>query len=143
MQIRAGQRSLTTNLWPLTAYIYHVISWWQVAFPRNLSLSFSEAAVCRCSSKQVLLEILQYSQENICVGVSFNKVVGLRPATLFQPDTKRDFNTGVFLWKLQTPFFKEHLWWLLLSVWKSNCSIMISICQSFLNQKQKRWDGFY
>ena len=30
----------------------------------------SEAAVRRCSSKLVLLEISQYSQENICVGVS-------------------------------------------------------------------------
>ena len=30
---------------------------------------FSEAVICRCSSKQVLLKILQYSQENICVGV--------------------------------------------------------------------------
>ena len=25
MQIRAGQRSLTANLWPLTAHIYHVM----------------------------------------------------------------------------------------------------------------------
>ena len=25
LQIRAGQRSITTSLWPLTAHIYHVI----------------------------------------------------------------------------------------------------------------------
>ena len=31
----------------------------------------SETAVCRCSSKEVLLEISQYSQENICVGIYF------------------------------------------------------------------------
>ena len=30
-----------------------------------------EAIVCRCSSKQVLIKILQNSQESICVGVSF------------------------------------------------------------------------
>ena len=30
-----------------------------------------EAVVRRCSSKQVLLKILQISQENACVGVSF------------------------------------------------------------------------
>ena len=47
-------------------------SWWPVAFPSNLVLLlFSEAAVRRCSSKLVLLKILQYSQENIRVGVSF------------------------------------------------------------------------
>ena len=31
----------------------------------------AEAAVRKCSSKYVLLEILQYLQENTCVGVSF------------------------------------------------------------------------
>ena len=31
----------------------------------------SEAAERRCSSKEVFLEISQYSQENICVGASF------------------------------------------------------------------------
>ena len=31
----------------------------------------TEAAVRRCSSKQVFLKISQYSQENTCVGVSF------------------------------------------------------------------------
>ena len=31
----------------------------------------SEAALVRCSSKSVFLKILQYSEENIYVGVSF------------------------------------------------------------------------
>ena len=31
----------------------------------------SEAGVRRCSSKEVFLEISQYSQENICVGAFF------------------------------------------------------------------------
>ena len=31
----------------------------------------AEAAVCRCSSKQVLQKISQYSQENASVGDSF------------------------------------------------------------------------
>ena len=54
----------------------------------------------------------------------------------------KDFNTGVFLWKLRTPFFIEHLRWLLLSVWKSNGSLTISICQYFFNQKQKNVGWF-
>ena len=49
----------------------------------------SEAAVCRCSSKQVLL-----------------KAQAQRPATLL----KRDFNKGVFLWIL--PNFYEQLFFL-------------------------------
>ena len=31
----------------------------------------AEAVVCRCSSKQVFLKILQISHEKTCVGVSF------------------------------------------------------------------------
>ena len=38
----------------------------------------------------------------------FNKVAGLRPATLL----KRKFGAGVFLWILLN--FYEHFWWLLL-----------------------------
>ena len=37
----------------------------------NLEWQELEAAVCRCYSKQVFLKISQYSQKNICVGVSF------------------------------------------------------------------------
>ena len=37
----------------------------------NFMIRGTESAVRRCSSKQVFLKILQYSQENTCVGVSF------------------------------------------------------------------------
>ena len=55
----------------------------------------------------------------------------------------KETSTQVFSVKIANTFFMEHLRWLLLLVWKSNCSIMTSICQPFLNQKQKMWDGFY
>ena len=35
-----------------------------------------------CSAKKVFLETSQNSQENTCARVFFNKVAGLRPATL-------------------------------------------------------------
>ena len=35
------------------------------------ALKKSAAAVSRCSSKLMFLKILEYSEENICVGVSF------------------------------------------------------------------------
>ena len=41
-----------------------------------------EAAVCRLSSKQVILTIWQYSKENTYVTVSFNKAV-LRQKKVF------------------------------------------------------------
>ena len=37
----------------------------------NFMIRSTDAAVRRCSSKQVFLKILQYSQEGICVGISF------------------------------------------------------------------------
>ena len=53
-----------------------------------------EAVAWRYSAKEMFLKILQNSQENTCVGVSFlNKVAGLRS------DTASD--TVVFLWILQ------------------------------------------
>ena len=38
---------------------------------RNFMIRSTEAAIHRCSSKQVFLRILQYSQESTCVGISF------------------------------------------------------------------------
>ena len=65
---------------------------------------FSEAVTQRCSVKKVFLEISQNSQENW----------GLKPATLLKKRLwHRRFavNCAKFL---RTPFFTEHLWWLLL-----------------------------
>ena len=60
----------------------------------SLPKATSEVAVCRCSSKQVLLEISQYSQKkHLCLSLFLIKLQALQLATLF----KRDFSTGVFL----------------------------------------------
>ena len=57
-----------------------------------------EAAVRRCSIKNVFLEISQNSQENTCARDSF--VIKLQACDL-QPYYKRVSDTGVFLWILQ------------------------------------------
>ena len=63
---------------------------------KQCSASFQKIQICYilllietvsrwCSTKNVLLEILQNSKENTCAGVSsFTKVAGLRPATLLK-----------------------------------------------------------
>ena len=62
----------------------------------------------KSSNPELFLKILQNPQENTCVGVSFfNKVVGLRPATLLKkrlqlrccPVTFREFS--------RIPFYKS------------------------------------
>ena len=74
-----------------------------------------EAVVQKCSVKKVFLEISEHSQENTCARVSFfNKVAGLKPATLLKKrlwHRRFPMNAVKFL---RTPFHIEHLWWLLL-----------------------------
>ena len=85
-----------------------------------MQVQFPEAVVWRCSVEKVFLEISQNSQENTCARVSFfNKVAGLRPATLLK---KRLWHRcfPVNFAKFLTSFFTEHLRWLLLN-FNSNC----------------------
>ena len=61
-----------------------------------------------------VLKILQYSQENACVGVSFLFVGTFRPATLSKKRLQHMcffVNIAEFL---RTAFLIDHLWWLLL-----------------------------
>ena len=65
--------------------------------------------------KKVFLEILQYSQENKHLRQSiFNKVAGLRPATLSKKRPWHRCFPVNFVKFLRTSFLTEHLWWLLL-----------------------------
>ena len=53
----------------------------------------SDAAVCRCSVKKVFLNIFtKFTKKHLCQSLFFNKVAGLRPATLLRKDT----GTSVF-----------------------------------------------
>ena len=74
-----------------------------------------EAVVQKCSVKKVFLEISEHTQENTCARVSFfNKVAGLKPATLLKKRLwHRCFPMNAVKF-LRTPFHIEHLWWLLL-----------------------------
>ena len=83
------------------------------------SLFFNKVVFCKvtqmCSVKKVFLEISQNSQENTSARVFFNKVASLRPATLSKKKRfwHRRFSVN-FVKFLRTPFYIEHLWWLLL-----------------------------
>ena len=75
-----------------------------------------EAVVQRSSVKKVFSEISHNSGEHLRQSLFFNKVAGLRLATLLKKRLWHKcfpVNFGKFR---RTPFFKEHLWWLLLSI---------------------------
>ena len=69
----------------------------KVFYLENIFLT-AEAVVRRCSQKKVFLEILQNLQENTCATESFFKQCCRPQSAKF----------------LRTPFFTEHVWWLLL-----------------------------
>ena len=81
-----------------------------------INLQYTEAVVQRCSVKKVFLELLQNSQENTCVRVSFLiklKVLGLQ---LYQKGTLAQLFFCKFCEISKSNFFIEHLWWMPLSV---------------------------
>ena len=60
--------------------------------------------------KKVFLKISQNSQENACVSLFFNKVAGLRPATLWKKQTLAQVLSCEFCEIFKNAFFTEHLW---------------------------------
>ena len=82
-----------------------------VFFPRLLIPIFREAVVQRCSVKKVLLKMSQNTQESTCARVSF--LIKLQPSGLKLWNRCFPVNFVKFL---RTPFFIEHLRWLLLHV---------------------------
>ena len=74
----------------------------------------TEAVVQRCSVKRVFLEISQNPQENTCASLIFDKVAGLRSATLLKKRPWHRCFPVNFAKFLRTPFLTEHLRWLLL-----------------------------
>ena len=92
-----------------------------------MNILFTEAGIQRCSVKNVLLEISQNSQENICAIVSFLiklQALGLRPAAALLKKRlwHRCFPVN-FAKFIRAPFLKDHLSWLLLSVFNLNSTI--------------------
>ena len=86
--------------------LFKIISWKRIVSPIN-----SEAVVRRYSWKYsrffkiFSLKFRKFHRKTFVLESLFNKVAGLRPATLL----KRDSKTSVFLWNLR--IFWEHLFY--------------------------------
>ena len=64
--------------------------------------------------KVVLTNFTKFTGKQLCQSLFFNKVADLRPATILKKRLWRRFFRVNFMKFLKTPFFTEHLWWLLL-----------------------------
>ena len=79
-----------------------------------------EAVVQRSSVEKMFLKISQNSEESTCARAFFDKVKGLRQSPFFNKEIifKKTTLVQVFSCEFyeisKTPFFIEHLWWLLL-----------------------------
>ena len=71
----------------------------------------------RCSIKRgVLKNVAKLTGKFLRQSLFFSKVAGLKPATLIKKRLWHRCLPVNFAKFLRTPFFTEHLWWLLLSV---------------------------
>ena len=77
--------------------------------------------------KGVLRNFAKLTGKHLCQNLFFNKVAGLRPATLLKISLWHKYFSVNFPKFLRTPFLTKHLRWLLL-----RGSIMDSLLESFL-----------
>ena len=66
--------------------------------------------------KGVLRNFTKFTGKHVYQSLFFNKVAGLRPATFLKKRLWHRCFPVNFVKFLRTPFFIEHIWWLLLKV---------------------------
>ena len=64
--------------------------------------------------KSILRNFVKFTGKHLCQSLFFNKVAALRPATLLKMRLRHRCFPVNFVKFVRTPFFIEHLWWLLL-----------------------------
>ena len=66
--------------------------------------------------KGFLRNFAKFTGKHLCHSLFFNKVAGLRPATLLKKRLWHRCFPVNFAKLLRTTFFREHLWWLPLTI---------------------------
>ena len=116
--------SFNTACWP--AISNDIIPYLTSNIQRCYSIFSVEAVVQRCSVKKgVPRNCAKFTGKHLYQSVFFNKVADLRPATLLKKRLWHRCFPVNFAQFLGTPFFTEHLWWLLLSL---ACRTFLLLC---------------
>ena len=98
LQIRAGQRSITANLWPLTAHIFHVVIIVTGGFfKKSFFIIFRSRHTQMFFKTGVSRNVATFTEKHLCWSLFLIKLQVLWPATSFQPRPKSDFSTIVSL----------------------------------------------
>ena len=77
--------------------------------------------------KGVLRNFAKFTGKHLCQSLSFNKVAGLRPVTLLKKRLWHRCFPVNFVKYLRTPFFTEHLRWLLLKFYNNYYNIFLKV----------------
>ena len=93
LKIKAGQQSITANLWPLTTHIYHAMIKVIGGFSKKYFFIIIKL-YAYVLQKQALLKILLFTVKHLCWSLFLIELHALWPAISFQPHPKRNFNTG-------------------------------------------------
>ena len=80
--------------------------------------------------KGILRNFAKFTGKNLSQSLFFNKVAGLRPATLFKKRLWHRCFPVNFVKFLRTPFLTEHLRWLFLSIVSLMNRILMDSCNS-------------
>ena len=84
-------------------------------FSLNLKENQLRSSHQTCFMKRVVLRnFAKFTGKHLCQSPFFNKVVGLGPATLLKKRLWHRCFPVNFVKFLRSPFYIEHLWWLLL-----------------------------
>ena len=92
--------------------------------------------------KGVLKNFTKFTGKHLCQSLFFNKVAGLRPATLLKKRLWHRCFPVNFVKFLRTPFYIEHLWRLLLT-FNMNTSLDLVLCTSLLPFLSVKVDAFF
>ena len=102
-----------------------------LTFWRNVILSMGRSSrpevFCK---KDVLRNFAKFTGKHLCQSLFFNKVAGLRPATLFKKRLWHRCSPVNFVKFLRTRFFIEHLRWLLL-YGKLDCRVLQQLTEVY------------
>ena len=95
--------------------------------------------------KRVLRKFAKFTEKHLRQNLFFNKVSGLRPATLLKKGTLTQvFSCELCEISIRTPFLTEHLWWLLLYIQQligyshSYEFAKVNVCNEFLRFGNKQ-----
>ena len=108
-------RKIAQSRW---SYIWNNTLWYILANPvrsREVFMKFSRSSRPEVfCEKDVLRNFEKFTGKHLCQRLFFNKVAGLGPATLLKNSLWHRCFPGNFAKFPRTPFFTEHLRWLLL-----------------------------